>query len=75
MPFKLGPLEIVIILVIILLVFGVGRLPQVGSAIGKSLRAFKESQTILEDPEVLVKPRRKQARKTSKRTTRASAEE
>ncbi|MCL2150098.1 MAG: twin-arginine translocase TatA/TatE family subunit, partial [Dehalococcoidia bacterium] len=41
MPFKLGPLEIVLILVVILVIFGVGKLPQVGSALGKSIRAFK----------------------------------
>ena len=42
---KIGPLELVIILVIVLLVFGVGRLPQVGSALGKSMRSFKRSVT------------------------------
>jgi sec-independent protein translocase protein TatA len=76
MPFKLGPLEIVLILVIIIVIFGVGKLPQVGSAIGKSLRAFKEGQTALEDTtEDLVKPRRKLARKTSKKTAKAVAGE
>jgi sec-independent protein translocase protein TatA len=57
MPFKLGPLEIGLILVIILVVFGVGKLPQVGAAIGKSIRAFKEGQTGEEEDE--KKPRRK----------------
>jgi sec-independent protein translocase protein TatA len=76
MPFKLGPLEIVLILVIIVVIFGVGKLPQVGSAIGKSLRAFKEGQTTLEETtEDLVKPHRKLARKTSKRTTKPAAGE
>ncbi len=42
---KIGPLELVIILVIVLLIFGVGRLPQVGSALGKSMRAFKRGVT------------------------------
>jgi sec-independent protein translocase protein TatA len=41
---RLGPWEIALILVIILIVFGVGKLPQVGSAIGKSMRAFKQAQ-------------------------------
>jgi sec-independent protein translocase protein TatA len=41
---RLGPWEIALILVIILIVFGVGKLPQVGSAIGKSIRAFKKAQ-------------------------------
>lgn len=44
MPFKLGPWEIALILVIILIVFGVGRLPQVGSALGKALRSFQSAK-------------------------------
>jgi sec-independent protein translocase protein TatA len=37
--------EIILILVIILIIFGVGKLPQVGGAIGKGLRAFKKAQS------------------------------
>ena len=44
MPFRIGPWEIGLILVIILIVFGVGKLPQVGGAIGKGLRAFRKGQ-------------------------------
>lgn len=44
MPFRLGPMEIGLILVIILIVFGVGKLPQVGGAIGKSMREFRRAQ-------------------------------
>ena len=44
MPFKMGPWEIALILVIILIVFGVGKLPQVGGAIGKGIKAFKKGQ-------------------------------
>ena len=51
MPFKLGPWEIALILVIILIVFGVGRLPQVGNAIGKSIRSFKKAQAGEEEEE------------------------
>ena len=49
MPFRLGPWEIGLILVIILIVFGVGRLPQVGGALGKALRAchFSDNQMIV----------------------------
>ena len=39
-----GVWEIVLILVIILIIFGVGKLPQVGSAIGKGIRSFKKAQ-------------------------------
>ena len=37
-----GTMEIGLILVIILIIFGVGKLPQIGSAIGKSIRDFKK---------------------------------
>ena len=42
---RLGPMELAIILLIVLLIFGAGRLPQIGSALGGSLRAFKKSVT------------------------------
>lgn len=41
----LGPTELIIILVIVLLVFGVGKLPEVGSGLGKGIREFKDSLT------------------------------
>ena len=51
MPFRMGPWEIGLILVTILIVFGVGRLPQVGGAIGKGLRTFRKGQRGEEDEE------------------------
>ena len=51
MPFRMGPWEIGIILVVILIIFGVGKLPQVGGAIGKGLRAFHQGQRGEEDEE------------------------
>ena len=44
MRFRMGPLEIGIILVIVLIIFGVGKLPQVGDALGKGIRAFRKGQ-------------------------------
>ncbi|HEY95620.1 MAG TPA: twin-arginine translocase TatA/TatE family subunit [Dehalococcoidia bacterium] len=44
MPFRMGPWEIALIVVIILIVFGVGKLPQVGGAIGKGIRSFRKGQ-------------------------------
>jgi sec-independent protein translocase protein TatA len=41
---RFGIWEVVLILVIILIIFGVGKLPQVGSALGKGLRSFKKGQ-------------------------------
>ena len=51
MPFRIGPWEIALILVVILIVFGVGKLPQVSGAIGKGLRSFKRGQSGEEDEE------------------------
>lgn len=49
MPFNIGPMELGILLVLILIVFGVGRLPEVGGAIGKSIREFRKSQAGVEE--------------------------
>ena len=51
MPFKMGGWEIILILVVVLIIFGVGKLPQVGGAIGKSLREFRKGRTGEEDEE------------------------
>lgn len=48
---QLGVPELIIILVIIIIVFGVGRLPEVGGAIGKGLREFRRASTGLEEEE------------------------
>ncbi len=39
----IGPVEIGLILLVILIVFGAGKLPQVGSALGKSIREFRKA--------------------------------
>ena len=41
--FGIGMPELVIILVIILIIFGAGKLPEIGGAIGKGIRNFKKS--------------------------------
>lgn len=38
----LGPMELVIILVIILIIFGPKRLPQLGKSLGKTMKAIRE---------------------------------
>ncbi len=39
-----GAWEIALILVIVLIIFGVGKLPQVGGAVGKAMRSFRKAQ-------------------------------
>ncbi len=45
---NLGPFELIVILVIVIIFFGVGRLPELGGAIGKSIREFRSA---MEDDE------------------------
>lgn len=43
MPFNVGPMELIIVLVIALIVLGPKRLPEAGRALGKGLKEFKDS--------------------------------
>jgi sec-independent protein translocase protein TatA len=49
----IGPMELVLILVLVMIVFGVGRLPEVGGALGKGIREFRKAQSEMEE---LTKP-------------------
>ena len=49
MPFHVGTPELLILLVIVMVIFGVGKLPQVGGAMGKAIREFREGQSSLTD--------------------------
>jgi len=42
MPIRLGPTELIIILVIIILLFGVGRIGKISRELGSGIRAFRE---------------------------------
>jgi len=52
--FPLGPLEIVLIVVAVILVFGVGKLSQVGGALGKSVREFRREKGDREEVPLLT---------------------
>ncbi len=41
--FGLGAPELIIILIIVVLVFGAGKLPEIGGAVGKAIKGFKKS--------------------------------
>ena len=40
-----GPWEIALVVLLVLIIFGAGKLPQVGSALGKGIRAFRRGQS------------------------------
>ena len=42
---NIGPLEIIIVLVIVLVIFGPKRLPDLGRSLGRGMREFKDSVT------------------------------
>jgi len=46
---NIGPLEIAIVLVIVLLIFGPKRLPDLGRSMGRGMREFKDSITGKDD--------------------------
>jgi sec-independent protein translocase protein TatA len=43
MPGNVGPLEVAIVLVIVLIIFGPKRLPELGQSLGKGIREFRGS--------------------------------
>jgi sec-independent protein translocase protein TatA len=60
----LGPWELVIILAIVLVVFGAGKLPQIGGSIGQAIKNFKKG---VKDGEPEVKPEMKPDMKKDKK--------
>ena len=44
-----SPIHLIIVLVIALLILGPGKLPEVGAALGKSIREFKKATTEMQD--------------------------
>ena len=52
--FGLGVPELVLILIIGLVIFGPGKLPDIGKALGKSIREFKQANKDEEQPKELV---------------------
>ncbi len=42
---RIGPMELIIVLFIVLVIFGVGRLPEIGGALGKGIREFRKGNS------------------------------
>ncbi len=45
MPFRIGPMELAIVMVIVIIIFGVGKLPEIGGAVGRGIREFRKAHT------------------------------
>ena len=53
---NVGPWELIILLVVLLLVFGAKRLPEIGRSMGKGMREFKDSVTGKDSPGEIESP-------------------
>jgi sec-independent protein translocase protein TatA len=62
--FGLGTQELLIILVIIIVLFGATRLPQIGSGIGQAIKNFKKG--VKESEEIDVTPKKEDSKETKK---------
>jgi sec-independent protein translocase protein TatA len=49
MPFNVGPIELIIVLIIALLVVGPRRLPEMGNAVGKTIREFRRASSDIDE--------------------------
>ena len=51
MPFGIGLPELLIFLVVVLLLFGASRVPEIGKSVGKGMREFKDAVSGRDDDE------------------------
>jgi sec-independent protein translocase protein TatA len=65
--FGLGMPELIIIMVIVLLIFGAGKLPEIGGAIGKAIKGFKKS--VREPDEIDITPKDEKKEEKPPQTT------
>jgi sec-independent protein translocase protein TatA len=56
MPFNIGPMELIVVLVIALVVLGPKKLPEVGKSLGKGMREFKDSLSNMSNDDDLDEP-------------------
>ena len=57
MPFKLGTPELIILLFIVIILFGVGRVGKLGAELGKGIRELRRGLTSSDEDEKINEPR------------------
>jgi len=77
---NIGPVELIIVLVIALLVLGPRRLPEMGSAVGRTIREFRKASTEITDAATIdtrldAKPATAGARPSSSRLTNPATDD
>lgn len=54
--FGLGTTEMIVILVLVLVIFGAGKLPEIGGALGKGIRSFRKAASERDEIDVTPRP-------------------
>ncbi|PLX84153.1 MAG: twin-arginine translocase TatA/TatE family subunit [Desulfuromonas sp.] len=57
--FGLGSTELIIILALVMIIFGAGKLPEIGGALGKGLRSFKKAAQESDEIDITPEPEEK----------------
>lgn len=70
-PFGLGFPEMLLILAVVFIIFGVGRLPEVGGAVGRSIREFRKAS---KEPDELESPAEDTASAAPSQCSKCSAQ-
>ena len=72
---NIGMGELVVVLLIVLLVFGASRLPQIGEGVGKAIKNFKRGLNTDDDIDVSPKEKKLSARSTAEKLPTEATEE
>lgn len=64
----IGMSELLVVLVIVLIIFGAGKLPEIGKGLGKGIRNFRRASTGLDDIEGTIKENEKELDDKAKKT-------
>jgi sec-independent protein translocase protein TatA len=64
----IGMSELLVVLVIVLVIFGAGKLPEIGKGLGKGIRNFKRATSGLDDIEGTLKDTEKELEDKSKKS-------